>query len=151
MRKGLIAASVVLVGLSLYGIIESSRLERTMQMGVGIAFFPLSMSIVIGILAVVLLVGILKGKVEIKDKPICEKGGASRVVTVAAMLMAYIILIEGIGYVPSTFLFFSAMVFFLGRGRVLKTLLTSAACTFFLYAIFRLWLKSPLPIGFLGI
>jgi hypothetical protein len=33
----------------------------------------------------------------------------------------------------------------------LKTLLTSAACTFFLYAIFRLWLKSPLPTGILGI
>jgi len=150
MRKGLIAASILLMGLSLYGIIESSRLERTMQMGVGIAFFPLSMSIGIGILAAVLLVGILKGKVEIKDKPICEKGGAWRVVTVVAILLAYIILIEEIGYVPSTFLFFAATVLFLGKGRILKTLLTSAACTFFLYAIFRLWLKSPLPTGFLG-
>jgi putative tricarboxylic transport membrane protein len=150
MRKGLIAASILLMGLSLYGIIESSRLERTMQMGVGIAFFPLSMSIGIGILAAVLLVGILKGKVEIKDEPICEKGGAWRVVTVVAILLAYIILIEEIGYVPSTFLFFSATVLFLGKGRILKTLLTSAACTFFLYAIFRVWLKSPLPTGFLG-
>ncbi|HEX7372318.1 MAG TPA: tripartite tricarboxylate transporter TctB family protein [Thermodesulfobacteriota bacterium] len=151
MRKGLIAASIFLMGLSLYGVIESSRLERTMQMGVGIAFFPLSMSIGIGILAAVLLVGILKGKVKIKDEPICEKGGAWRVVTVVAILLAYIILIEGIGYVPSTFLFFAATVLFLGKGRILKTLLTSAACTFFLYAIFRLWLKSPLPTGFLGI
>jgi hypothetical protein len=151
MRKGLIITSILLMGLSLYGIIESSMLERTMQMGVGIAFFPLSMSIAIGGLAVVLLVGILKGKVEIKDEPICEKGGALRVVTVVAILLAYIILIEGIGYVPSTFLFFAAMVFFLGRDRILKTLLTSAACTFFLYAILRLWLKSPLPTGFLGI
>jgi putative tricarboxylic transport membrane protein len=150
MRKGLIAASILLMGLSLYGIIESSRLERTMQMGVGIAFFPLSMSIGIGILAAVLLVGILKGKVKIKDEPICEKGGAWRVVTVVAILLAYIILIEEIGYVPSTFLFFAATVLFLGKGRILKTLLTSAACTFFLYAIFRVWLKSPLPTGFLG-
>jgi putative tricarboxylic transport membrane protein len=150
MRKGLIAASILLMGLSLYGIIESSRLERTMQMGVGIAFFPLSMSIGIGILAAVLLVGILKGEVEIKDEPICEKGGAWRVVTVVAILLAYIILIEEIGYMPSTFLFFAATVLFLGKGRILKTLLTSAACTFFLYAIFRVWLKSPLPTGFLG-
>ena len=150
MKKGMIAASILLMGLSLYGIIESSQLERTMQMGVGIAFFPLSMSIGIGILAAVLLIGILKGKVEIKDKPICEKGGAWRVVTVVAILLAYIILIEEIGYVPSTFLFFAATVLFLGKGRILKTLLTSAACTFFLYAIFRLWLKSPLPTGFLG-
>jgi len=151
MRKGLITACVVLIGLSLYGIIESSRLERTMQMGVGIAFFPLSMSLAIGVLSVILLVGVLKGKIKVKDEPICEKGGALRVVTVVAILLGYIILIEGIGYVPSTFLFFAATVCFLGKGRILKTLLTSAACTFFLYAIFRVWLKSPLPTGFLGI
>jgi putative tricarboxylic transport membrane protein len=151
MRKGLLTASIVLIGLALYGIIESSRLERTMQMGVGIAFLPLSMSIAIGILAVVLLVGILRGKEKIQDKPICEKGGAVRVVTVVAILLGYIILIEAIGYVPSTFLFFFAMVFILGKERILKTLLTSAAFTFFLYAIFQLWLKSPLPTSFLGI
>jgi putative tricarboxylic transport membrane protein len=151
MKKGLIITSVVLMGLSLFGIVESSRLERTMQMGVGIAFFPLSMSLAIGILAVFLLVGVLKGKIKIKDKPICEKGGALRVVTVLAILLAYLILMEGIGYVPSTFLFFFATIFILGKERIGKTLLTSAAFTFFLYAIFQLWLKSPLPTGFLGI
>ena len=56
-----------------------------------------------------------------------------------------------IGYVPATFLFFCATVFFLGKGRIVRTLLTSAAFTFVLFAIFRLWLKSPLPVGFLGI
>jgi uncharacterized membrane protein len=151
MRRGLITASVVLIGLSLYGIIESSRLERTMQMGVGIAFFPLSMSIIIGGLATVLLVGALKGRIQVKEKRIFEEGGFPRVITVVGLLTGYLILIEGIGYVPSTFVFFAAMVFFLERGRILKTLLASAACTFFLYAIFRLWLKSPLPTGFLGI
>ena len=45
-----------------------------MKMGIGIAFLPLSMSLVIGVLAVLLLVGILKGRVEIKEKPICEQG-----------------------------------------------------------------------------
>jgi putative tricarboxylic transport membrane protein len=151
MRKGLITASIVLIGLALYGIIESARLERTMEMGVGIAFFPLSMSLAIGILAAILLAEILRGKEKIPDKPICEKGGARRVVTVVGILLGYIILIEAIGYVPSTFLFFCAMIFILGKERILKTLLTSAAFTFFLYAIFQLWLKSPLPTSFLGI
>ncbi len=150
MRKGLIYTSLFLMALSLYGIVESSRLERTMEMGIGIAFFPLSMSVVIGVLSVVLLVGILKGKIRVKEEPIVAKGGAPRVLAVVGFISGYLILIEGIGYLPATFLFFSATVFFLGRGRLLKTLLTSAACTFFLYAIFRLWLKSPLPTGFLG-
>jgi putative tricarboxylic transport membrane protein len=151
MKKGLITASIVLMGLSLYGIIESSRLERTMKMGIGIGFLPFTMSLAIGVLAIVLLAGILKGRIKVKDEPICEKGGAFRVVTVVAILVVYLILIEGIGYVASTFLFFFATIFILAKGRIVKTLLTSAAFTLFLYAIFQLWLKSPLPTGFLGI
>ena len=151
MKKGLIAASTVLMAMSLFGIVESSRLERTMKMGIGIGFLPFSMSLAMGVLSLVLLVGVLKGKIKIKDEPICEKGGALRVVTVVAFLSAYIILIEGIGFVPSTFLFFCETIFILGRRRIVKILLTSAAFTLFLYAVFRVWLKSPLPTGFLGI
>jgi len=147
----MIVVCFLLLGLSLYGIIESSRLERTMQMGVGIAFFPLSMSILIGGLAVLLLAGILKGRIQVKEKPIFEAGGFPRVATVFGLLVGYLLLIEAIGYTVSTFLFFVAVVFFLQRGQVLKTLLTSAACTLFLYVIFRVWLQSPLPTGFLGI
>ena len=151
MRKGLIAVCMVLIGLSLYGIIESSRLERTMQMGIGIGFLPFTMSLLVGVLAAVLLIGVLKGRVKIKEEPICQPGGATRVITVLALLALYLILIEAIGYTLSTFLFFAASIHFLARGRVLKTVLTSAGFTFFLYAIFRLWLKSPLPGGFLGL
>jgi putative tricarboxylic transport membrane protein len=151
MKKGLIAASIVLMALSLYGMVESSRLERTMQMGIGIGFLPFTMSLAMGVLSLVLLVGVLKGKIKIKDEPICEKGGAVRVVTVVVILSAYIILVEGIGFVPSTFLFFCGTIFVLRHGRIVRTLLTSAAFTLFLYAIFRVWLKSPLPTGFLGI
>ena len=151
MKKGLIAANLFLIALSLFGMIESSRLERTMQMGIGIGFLPFSMSLAMGVLSLVLLVGVLKGRVKIKDEPICEKGGATRVLTVAVILAAYIIFIDGIGFVPSTFMFFCATIFILGHRRILRTLLTSAAFTLFLYAIFRVWLKSPLPTGFLGI
>ena len=151
MKKGLIAACIVLMALSLYGMIESSRLERTMQMGIGIGFLPFSMGLAMGVLSLILLVGLLKGKIKVKDEPICEKGGAVRVVTVVAILSAYIILVEGIGFVPSTFLFFCGTIFVLGQRRIVKTLLTSAAFTLFLYVIFRVWLKSPLPTGFLGI
>lgn len=151
MRKGLIITCIVLIGLSLYGIIESFRLERTMQLGVGIGFLPMSMSLVIGVLAIVLWMGVRSGRIEVKDGPICEKGGPLRVLLMVVFLGGYLILIDAVGYVPSTFLFFAATVLFLGKGKIVKTVLTSACFTFFLYAIFRLWLKSPLPTGFLGI
>lgn len=151
MRKGLIITCLVLISLSLFGIIESSRLERTMKMGVGIAFFPLTMSIFIGLLAFILLCGIIQGKFTVKDKPLWEVGEGKRVVWVLIIFGIYILLIELIGYVLATFLFFVALVLFLGRGQIIQTMVTGAACTFLLYAIFRLWLKSPLPTGFLGI
>jgi putative tricarboxylic transport membrane protein len=150
-KRGLIVTSILLIALSLYGIVESSRLERTMKMGIGIGFLPFSMSLLIGVLAVILLVSILKGRMKIKEGPICSPGGAPRAVMMVGLLAAYLILIDAIGYTLSTFLFFAASVHFLARGRLLKTLLTGAAFTFFLYAIFRVWLRSPLPAGFLGI
>ena len=151
MKKGLIAVSLILMGLALYGIIESSRLERTMKMGVGIGFLPFWMSVTIGSLALVLLVNILQGKIQVADKPIFQKERVSRVSTLVVLLCGYLLLIEGVGYVPSTFLFFSATIFVLRRGRIVNTLLASGGFTLLLYAIFRLWLKSPLPTGFLGI
>ena len=112
---------MVLIALSLFGIVESSRLERTMKMGIGIGFLPFTMSLAMGVLSLVLLVGVLKGKIKITDKPIYEKGGALRVVAVVAILSAYIILIEGIGFVPSTYLFFCGTIFLLGQRRIVKT------------------------------
>ena len=52
---------------------------------------------------------------------------------------------------PSTFVYLAATIIFLRRERIFNAVLISVGLTVFLYAIFRLWLKSPLPTGFLGI
>ena len=151
MRKGLIISCVLLTVLSVYGIVESSRLERTMTMGIGIAFLPFTMSLAIGGLSIAFLVNILRGRVEIADKPIFQPDGRIRICVVFLLLVGYVFLIEVLGYVPSTFLYLAATIIFLRRERIVSALLMSVGLTFFLYAIFRLWLKSPLPTGFLGI
>jgi len=151
MKKGLIISCVILIALSVYGLIESSRLERTMTMGIGIGFLPFAMSLAIGGLSITFLVGILRGRVKIKDDAIFQPDGRGRVIVVVALLMGYILLIELIGYVLSTFLYLAATIIFLRRERIVNAVLMSVGLTFFLYAIFRLWLKSPLPTGFLGI
>lgn len=68
MKKGLIISCVILIALSAYGFIESSRLERTMKMGIGIGFLPFAMSLAIGGLSIALLVSILRGRAEIKSR-----------------------------------------------------------------------------------
>ena len=65
--------------------------------------------------------------------------------------MGYVFLIEVLGYVPSTFLYLAGTIIFLRRERIVSAVLMSVGLTVLLYAIFHLWLKSPLPTGFLGI
>lgn len=151
MKKGLIISCLMLIALSAYGLIESSRLERTMKMGIGIGFLPFAMSLAIGGLSITLLVSILRGRAEIKDRPVFQPAGRSRVFIVAALLVVYLLLIDWIGYAPSTFVYLTATILFLRKERISSALLMGFGLTVFLYAIFRLWLKSPLPTGFLGI
>lgn len=151
MKKGLIIVSIILMGMSLLGMIESSRLERTMKMGIGIDFLPFWMCAFIGILALILLITALRGKISGADKPVFPEENMPRVVLMAILLLAYLLAFEIIGYVWATFLFFVAMIFLLQRSRIMGGVFYGAVFTFMLYAIFKLWLKSPLPTGLFGI
>ena len=151
MKKGLIIASIILMGMALLGMIESSRLERTMQMGIGIDFLPFWMSAFIGILALILLITALRGKIKEPDQPLLPKENIPRVILVLIALLVYLILFETIGYVLSTFLFFVATIFILQRSRMMSIIFFGALFTFLLFAIFKVWLKSPLPTGLFGI
>ncbi|MFH1758526.1 MAG: tripartite tricarboxylate transporter TctB family protein [Pseudomonadota bacterium] len=151
MKKGLIIVSIILMGVSLLGMVESSRLERTLKMGIGIDFLPFWMSAFIGILAVILLINALRGKIKETDKPLFPRENIPRVIWVAMALLAYSILFETIGYVLSTFLFFMATIFILQRSRMMNIIFYGSLFTFLLFAIFKVWLKSPLPTGLFGI
>lgn len=151
MKKGFIAVSIVLMVMSIFGMIQSSMFERTMKLGIGVGFLPFWMSAIIGFLAITLLIKALRGKMPYEDKPVFPKEGISWVVALAIVLIIYLILIDVIGYLTSTFLFFSITIFLLQRHKIINILLSAALFTFLLYAVFRLWLKSPLPTGFLGI
>lgn len=151
MKKGLIIVSIILMGISLLGMIESSRLERTMKMGVGIGFLPFWTSALIGILSLTLLIHVLQGKKSDAGPPLFPREKMARVGFMGIILFAYLILFEVIGYLASTFLFFAATILFLQRSRVMSVVISGAVFAFLLYAIFKIWLKSPLPTGFLGI
>jgi len=150
MKKGIIIVCLVLMGMSVFGMVESSRLERTMKMGIGIGFLPFWVSAIIGALALALLVKVRRERISYEDKPVFPQGSIPRVVPIAIALIAYIILIEFIGYVPSTFLFFVTTIFILQRSRMMIIFFFGVVFTSLLYVIFKIWLKSPLPGGVLG-
>lgn len=151
MKKGLIVTSIVLMFFSLIGMLESSRLQRTMKMGIGIGFLPFWMSAIIGILALILLINAIRGRYIHQDVTIFHGNSSLRVLFLAIALALYISLIDVIGYVSSTFLFLFFSILLLKRYRIINVLISAALFTFILYAIFKLWLKSPLPTGLIGI
>lgn len=151
MKKGLIIVSIILMGISLLGMIESSRLERTMKMGVGIGFLPFWTCVLIGALSSTLFIHVLRGKKRDAGPPLFPREKIARVGFMGIILFAYLILFEVIGYLASTFLFFAATILLLQRSRVMSVVISGAVFAFLLYAIFKIWLKSPLPTGFFGI
>ncbi len=151
MKKGLIIISIILMVFAVLGMIEASQLERTMKMGIGISFLPFWMSAFIGILSLTLLISVLRGKIREPETPLFPKENIPRVVVVTAALMGYVIFLETIGYVITTFLFFLITILILQRKRVMSILFFGALFTSILFLIFKVWLGSPLPSGLFGI
>ncbi len=111
MKKGLITVSIVLILMSIYIMIESSMLERTMKMGVGIGFLPFWVGALMGFLALMLLIMIFRGKIAFEDKPVFPKESVPRVISLVIGMILYLILIDIIGYAISTFLFLFSAIF----------------------------------------
>jgi len=151
MKKGLIIVSIFLILLSAIGVIESHTFGRRIKVGVGVGFLPFWMSALIGFLAVMLLISTLKGRFGYENQPVFQKANLPRVIVLTTALGLYIFFTDIIGYAISTFLFLSTAIFILGRYRIVKVLSSAAVLTFIVYVIFKLWLKTPLPTGLLGI
>jgi hypothetical protein len=58
-------------------------------------------------------------------------------------------LLNNIGFIISTALFLVISMTICGERSFIKTLISSLLFTFFIYFIFRILLKTPLPEGFL--
>ncbi|MFB3886290.1 MAG: tripartite tricarboxylate transporter TctB family protein [Thermodesulfobacteriota bacterium] len=151
MKRGLIAVSIALMVASVVGMIESSKLPRSLKMGIGIGFLPFWMSAAIGILALLLFISTFRGRMALEDKPIFVKESLSLVIPVFIAMILYLILINIVGYGISTFLFLFATILVLQRSRWVTAFISAVVFTFFLYALFKLFLRAPLPTGLIGV
>jgi putative tricarboxylic transport membrane protein len=68
----------------------------------------------------------------------------------AAVLVGYVILLEPLGYLPSTFILMLAIPRLLGSRRMLRDIAFSAVTSAAVYAFFNFVLKVGLPPGVLG-
>ncbi|OIQ07704.1 tripartite tricarboxylate transporter TctB family protein [Moorella thermoacetica] len=88
---------------------------------------------------------------DVKPMPFWQKRQWLKPLVAALIVMVYSVVMEGIGYILSTFLFLLAWQAILEREKWLKTLSISVIGTIAMYLIFEHMLGVPLPAGILSL
>jgi len=139
------ASALFWLAVAILVAVQSVTLKLGTLTQPGPGFFPFWSAIVLGVLSVVLLVGSRRRRAP-------APASATRSWTpaiVAGGLLAYVLLLERLGFVTVTFLFLLFLFRLVRKGWLvsgLAAVVGTGAC----YGLFQLWLKSQLPRGPLG-
>ena len=74
----------------------------------------------------------------------------SKIVFVLLALFIYVLLMETVGFLPLTFLFFVFLLGIIEKKKWLFTMFVSVLVTVISYVIFQIWLQCMLPYGVCG-
>ena len=85
--------------------------------------------------------------ISIKD---VDKKKAFKLVSVLAVMFLYAFVMSILGFLISTFIFTFAVLWIMGERKWYKLAFIPLGLDVFLYAVFYLGLRIPLPVGFLG-
>jgi len=112
----------------------------------GPGFFPFWAGVVLGLLSLILLLNSLRNQERLSLSGL----KSWKLLLVAGALLAYLLLLETLGFVTITFLFLFILLRLEYKGWVFSAVsaLLGALAS---YAIFQLWLKTQLPTGPFGI
>ena len=111
----------------------------------GPGFFPFWGGVVLGVLAVVLIVRSFR---RVAASPWIRPESWKPLVVVGALL-AYLLLLEPLGFVAVTFLFL-LLLFRLERRGWAFSAVSAAIGTLASYGLFQVWLRTQLPTGPFG-
>jgi putative tricarboxylic transport membrane protein len=147
-RRNLITA-ILLLALSVGILAETSTLPigtlRSPQAG----FFPLILSVLLGLLSLILLIQILKGRVREKMAGWVSSGGWKPLGLTTAGLFAFGVFFEKLGYLVSTFLLIAFLVGVVGKNKWVVAILFAFLSALVSYLLFGVMLKTQLPTGIL--
>ena len=112
----------------------------------GPGFFPFWGGLLLGACALILLVRSLKSRERLASGAIPWPA----LIMVLGALLGYLLFLEMLGFIIVTLLFLLALFCFAEIGWI-KHVAWSAIATSLVYALFKLWLKVPLPSGLFGL
>ncbi|MCI2255713.1 tripartite tricarboxylate transporter TctB family protein [Domibacillus sp. PGB-M46] len=136
-------ASIIFLLIGVFFITESRKIAATSYgSNVGPDIFPIGLGILLILLSIKLFIEAVKSKQEARGG---EKPDYKRFFIIFAAAILYIVLLEPLGYVITTFLFLLIGFQVLERGGWLKSIVIAAAFSFGVYYIFVGLLQGSLP------
>ena len=143
-------SSLVWLALALFICVESVRLPIGSWRDPGAGFFPLWSGIFLGVLSGITFIrAFLSKETEPRDSWYPRDRWKS-LILIPAVLTAYALSLEVIGFLSSTFLLLALLFRAIEPQRWIVAIGGSAAASVLSYAIFELWLKTQLPKGIFG-
>ncbi len=145
-----IAALLFMIG-SAFVVWEAWNLEYYSKLGPGAGFFPFWLGTTLGILSFVWLVQVSRRSGKPKDDAFLPReGGTGRIVSILASLVVLGGLMKFIGFQLTMFLFMVFLLMFLGRQKLVMTLIVALSCSVGVYHVFVRYLDVPLPTASLA-
>jgi putative tricarboxylic transport membrane protein len=145
--------SIICLGVSLWLVIESTRYDYIVKYTPGPGFFPFWLGVVLAFFSFALLIETLRKK-DRKDlnmpRHLPERQALYRVGAIILLTAALSLLMKYLGFVVSTALFVSGLLFFMERVPAIRSVITGVIMSVCVYLVFEYWMEIGLPAGILG-
>lgn len=141
-------AAAAVLAFAAVAVYEAARLPFGTARNPGPGFLPWWGGLALGVLALVLLGQALRARPA--AGPAAERGRLLKVGGLLAVLAAYVLVLEPLGYPVSTFLLVLFMLRVVEPYRWAVALGVAALAALGSYVVFAVWLQVPLPPGPLG-
>jgi len=146
-----VAAGVLLLVFALFAY-ESFKLSLRDTLGPGPGFFPFWLGVLGAALAVILLIQLHLGRLEVGDETLTfDRAGSRSVVVVLVGLVAAAALLDVAGFRIVMLFLVAFLLVVLGARNRLAIAICAGAGSFGVYHVFFDLLKVPLPVGIFGI
>ena len=153
MRKADRIFGVIGLGLSLWCFLESRKFDYMTEFTPGPGFMPFWVGAVLALLSCYLLIDTVRRKPDKKDdaKLLPEKHALYRVGAIMLMLFGVRFTMNSLGFPLTIALFTAAILLFLERYSVFKSVGYGIAYSAVTWFVFQYILSMGFPKGFLGI
>ena len=153
MRKGDRVFAVICLGLSFWLILESLQFDYHSKFGPGPGFEPFWLGVLLALLSIFLFINTVRRKEGKDDEKPCLPGWKSlgRLAVIMLAMVAFALVMEGLGFILTVFLFVAILLFSLEGVGKLKSVFYGVMFSAFIFLVFRYWLEVELPKGLLGI